>query len=315
MLIEILKVDHGFCAIVTADNGRHILLDCGHSALTGLRPSTILRARGIQVLDALIVSHADEDHLSDLPQLMRSVFVRSVVINDSLDSVTLDKIKNVVGSAGPGTELLIWRKSRPVVEAFGGDSIPILPGAQIVLYRNPHPWFDDLNNLSLVTFLHYGDIHAIFPGDLEADGWRSLLQCPEFCAELSRVNVFFASHHGRENGFCEEVFDICLPELIVISDGAIRYASQGMTDRYAQMAQGVYFGYRRRRVLTTRCDGTIGIWQSLPHRTRAWAVTGLPIWRASPSQSSVPNRTIRRTTANSVTPFIMQAWNKSFRNW
>jgi beta-lactamase superfamily II metal-dependent hydrolase len=93
MLIEIFDVDHGFCALVTADDCQHVLLDCGRNTLTGLRPSGILQARGIRTLDALVVSHADEDHVCDLPELMRDVFVRSVITNDSLDPDTLQRIK------------------------------------------------------------------------------------------------------------------------------------------------------------------------------------------------------------------------------
>jgi hypothetical protein len=34
----------------------------------------------------------------------------------------------------------------------------------------------------------------------EKEGWRQLLWNPAFVAELRGVNVFVASHHGRENG-------------------------------------------------------------------------------------------------------------------
>jgi beta-lactamase superfamily II metal-dependent hydrolase len=268
MLIEIFDVDHGFCALITADNGSRVLLDCGHSALTGLRPSMLLPARGIESLDALIVSHADEDHLSDLPSLMGKVFVRSVIANDSLNMNVLRRIKP---GAGLGVQAFIRRGL--LVELVGDDkTYPTLPLAKLIFYRNRYPLFEDLNNLSLVTFLHYGDIHAIFPGDIEVAGWRSLLRDPGFCAQLASVNLFVASHHGRENGFCQEVFRFCKPELVVISDNAVRYASQEMTQRYADQAVGVHFGLRRRKVLTTRCDGTIRIWQSLQDNIGAWAI-------------------------------------------
>jgi|GEM_PF-715376 hypothetical protein len=65
------------------------------------------------------------------------------------------------------------------------------------------------NNLSLVTFVKCGHHKIIFPGDMETEGWRRLLQNPEFVHELNGVNLFVASHHGRENGYCEEVLDLC----------------------------------------------------------------------------------------------------------
>ena len=47
----------------------------------------------------------------------------------------------------------------------------------------------------------------IYPGDIEKKGWLRLLELDEFKQTLNDVNVFIASHHGRINGYCEEIFD------------------------------------------------------------------------------------------------------------
>jgi hypothetical protein len=79
--------------------------------------------------------------------------------------------------------------------------------------------FTDENNLSLVVFVTCGQHKFIFPGDMESEGWRQLLRNPAFVAELHGVNVFVASHHGRENGYCEEVLNLCPAiEVFIISD-------------------------------------------------------------------------------------------------
>lgn len=39
-----------------------------------------------------------------------------------------------------------------------------------------------------------------------------MLKNADFRQRLAEVNVFVASHHGRENGYCEEVFQYCKPE-------------------------------------------------------------------------------------------------------
>ncbi len=66
--------------------------------------------------------------------------------------------------------------------------------------------FEDTNNLSLVKFLQCRNEKFIIPGDLEVTGWQSLLYQESFCHELADATVFIASHHGRENGYCEDVF-------------------------------------------------------------------------------------------------------------
>ena len=101
----------------------------------------------------------------------------------------------------------------------------------------------------------------MIPGDVEEPAWQKLLQNKEFRTRLSRTNVFVASHHGRTNGYCKEVFDLCSPDVVVFSDGPQKYATQEEADTYARHASGVTFNGRRRYVLTTRNDGTIS-WTS-----------------------------------------------------
>jgi len=100
-------------------------------------------------------------------------------------------------------------------------------------------------------------------GDLERDGWAKLLERPQVRSLLGGVDVFVASHHGRENGYCPEVFDHCDPSLIVMSDGPVKHSTQEMASTYARHASGSYFNSggtsQWRKVVTTRKDGTI-IW-------------------------------------------------------
>ena len=74
------------------------------------------------------------------------------------------------------------------------------------------------------------------PGDLERAGWMAHLRSPSFKNHLKTVQVFVASHHGRESGYCEEVFEDCRPQVIVFSDSEVRYASQAMAGLYGKHA-------------------------------------------------------------------------------
>lgn len=125
-------------------------------------------------------------------------------------------------------------------------------------YGPPPLGFDDENNLSLVVFLTCGDHRIIFPGDMEKAGWRRLLLNRTFVDMLSGVNIFIASHHGRENGYCEEVMNLC-PNLrvVIISDKKKGFQSQETTDKYRQHTNGFNYYGTERHVLTTRSDGTM----------------------------------------------------------
>lgn len=254
MRINIFDVSHGFCTYVVADNGNVILIDCGHNEKTGFRPSNYLPANGCEGIELLIISNYDEDHLSDLPNLWHSLPIYMLNWNDSIDIDELYRLKLHSGPIQPGMEALLNIMS---ICTPNIASPPYFPEIELIFFYNRYPEFRDTNNLSLITFLHYHDLHIIFPGDLEKKGWLSLLRKQSFREQLSLVNLFVASHHGRFSGYCPEVFNYCHPELVVISDESIQYETQ--KTEYGKHASGIWFGHRRRYVVTTRKYGMITI--------------------------------------------------------
>lgn len=256
MEIRIFDVEHGFCAYIIADNGNVMLVDCGHNQSTGFRPSDYLPARGCSGIERLVISNYDEDHLSDLPYLRRRLPIQVLHRNRSISGEQLKRLKLVSGPIASGMESLLG-----MIDTYTSDvtNPPEFPETELAFFSNNFPSFQDSNNLSLVTFLHYHAIHIVFPGDLEKFGWLTLLGQPSFREHLNRVNFLVASHHGRESGYCAEVFDCCRPEIIIISDESIQYDTQE-TD-YRRHCEGIPWGDNRRYVLTTRADGMITIYQ------------------------------------------------------
>ena len=94
MEIEIFDVEHGACALITADNQSRLLIDCGHNSTSGWRPSTSLPARGVTQVEALVVSNYDEDHVTDFPNLMSNVYVPRLVRNPSVTPDCLRYLKS-----------------------------------------------------------------------------------------------------------------------------------------------------------------------------------------------------------------------------
>ena len=255
MRFEILNVEHGFCAYAQAVDGRVFLIDCGHSEAN--RPSTYLPARGIRSIQRLFITNYDEDHISDLPAVRQNLDIRVLTRNASLTSAQIRAMKLPPISSA-------MRELLGMVDSFTGQVAPadLEPeGLRAWVYHNTYPTFTDTNNLSLLVFLDVGDLSFVLPGDLERSGWLELLRNPNVQEHLRRVHVFIASHHGRESGYCREVFDYCSPSLVVVSDGPIEYMSQQMANTYAAHASGSRFTSggttEMRKVVTTRRDGNI----------------------------------------------------------
>jgi beta-lactamase superfamily II metal-dependent hydrolase len=258
MFLEIFDVEHGACALITTSNGKHVMIDCGHNSTTGWKPGVELVARGIWTLDKLIVSNYDEDHASGFPDLNKLIRIDAIVRNTTVSPAGLRFLKSEDGM-GTGIAHFVHalEHSFSNVGPFEGD----FGDTFFAFFRNspgvPPFGFDDENNLSLVTFVMCGAHCFIFPGDMEKEGWRALLQNPAFVAYLSRVTFFVASHHGRVNGYLKEVMNLC-PNLraVIISDKKIGYQSQETVDDYRQHTTGcVMADDTVRHVFTTRRDG------------------------------------------------------------
>ncbi len=91
------------------------------------------------------------------------------------------------------------------------------------------------------------------------DGFLELMKNDAFKQALRETNIYIASHHGRDNGCCDEIA-ACLQNVfyVVISDKGYQYDTQKTIPFYSRMAKGGPFGQEPvRKVLTTRCDGRI----------------------------------------------------------
>ncbi|WP_332777793.1 ComEC/Rec2 family competence protein [Polaromonas sp.] len=263
LVLRLFDVEHGACAIMAAPTGERIaMVDSGHNSSTGWRPSTYIQnTLGRKLLDFLFVTNADQDHLSDLDGLWDAGVELGVLIrNPGPSPEILRKIKVQQGGLTNDIErFLAIHKSFNVPPDLPFNSA--MGGVTCSTFHNSYPDFKETNNLSMAVFIKYGPFKILFPGDLEAAGWRRLLNVPSFVQELAGTTVLVASHHGRLNGFASEVFDYFAPQCVVISDKPIIHATQEMVPDYRSVTQGggiaVLNQTSRRQVLTTRTDGDI----------------------------------------------------------
>lgn len=266
MRLRIWDVEHGACAmlhhVLNGQAGRLAMIDSGCTA--EWRPSTFIRYSLLRSrLDYLFITNADQDHMSDLEGLWeQGIVVGALGRNPHPPAHELRRIKAAGGMSDDIERFLKIHASynQPVTEPFD----EYMGGITRKKFYNAFPRFIDTNNLSCAFFIEFAGFSILFPGDLEEDGWLALLEQEDFRTELAGVDVLVAAHHGRENGYCEEVFDYCHPRAIVMSDKAIVHDTQGMTQTYRQRVidywpDGVNVAttMKRRHVLTTRRDGTI----------------------------------------------------------
>jgi len=249
----LFNVGHGFCAYATTPGGSTLLFDCGYDDELEFYPSRYFADRNIQNIYGLALSHFDQDHVANLPALRKVVNFSMITRNGTVPVDFIRKQKDNRGGITTAMASAIdmhehWIHPVTVASNYGG--------VKVTYFHNQYPAFTDMNNLSLVTCLQYDGCGIVIPGDLEREGWLALMKQPAFCQCLKETNFFIASHHGRNAGYAEEVFNHCKPHVVLLSDKSIVHDSQ--EHDYSKHATGI--GWPNgliRRVLTTRCDGHI----------------------------------------------------------
>jgi len=259
MKVEIFDVELGQCAMIYCPPyGKKLMIDAGHKSLRWWPSVHFAR----QPIELLILSNYDEDHASDIAAVRQHCGVNAISRNMTVTASRLRLMK--AQGMGPGIQhvhdWICWTEAQA-----GGAAVPVdLGHVSKKSYCNTYGaglgQFTDTNNLSVATFVSYGRFTILFPGDLEVAGWKQIMQQPGFQADLAQTTVLVASHHGRENGCYDELFENWRPMGVIISDAGIEHATQETEDWYAARASGcrTRAGVNR-KVFTTRRDGKITI--------------------------------------------------------
>lgn len=237
MWLQVFDVEHGACSLLTAENGTRLMVDCGHNATTGWKPGTYLRQQNISQVDMLAITNYDEDHASGANDLFDNVYVAWLLRNKSVSGATIRTLKREQG-VGMGIERLVHEIDN-VFTLIATPTLqePVFQGVERRVFCNNYPTFNDENNLSMVVFLKCNAVGVMFPGDLEQAGFLELLKSEAFKQALRETNVYVASHHGRENGCCEQT----VPYLqnvfyVVVSDKGYEHDTQKTLSFYYRIA-------------------------------------------------------------------------------
>lgn len=256
-------VEHGNAAYINTPLDKHIALDIGNSS--SLSPLQFLKESfNVQRLDEVIITHPHADHISDIfnfdilspralsrPKHLTEDEIRKA--NRTEDKVVIDKYIEIHNRYS----VTVKKEDNPELAENNG-------GVTFHAFKDASTSKDNINNHGLVMVIEYLSCKVLFPGDIEPAAWRSLLEKQEFISAITGVDILIASHHGRESGFCSDIFQYFTPKLTVISDG--RFVDTSATSRYSEKASGWTIHHRdnskpneKRKCITTRNDGHIDI--------------------------------------------------------
>lgn len=267
----IYNVKLGQCIGVLPHDQREyaMMVDCGHDAdfhpindfgahlpkTDGQNPKPILRT--------LALTNYDHDHFSGLPNLYRSAKIKGALFPKNL---SMDEIRALKSESTDALDTLEHMRTTYTINATNHtppftSKVFSLEQAELARARIPI----ETNHLSQMMFVQYGETTFCIPGDIENRSWELMLAKADLQAWLKKTNILIAPHHGRENGYHEDIFDYCSPDCIILSDKPIVHGTQkDMTSLYASHVRGNGITYTPaagnaalRKTLTTRSEGHI----------------------------------------------------------
>jgi competence protein ComEC len=208
--VEVLAVGHGLAVVLQLPDGQTLLYDCGRlgDPTVGRRIiAPALWARGVNRIDVVFLSHADQDHYDGLPDL--------------LDRFPIAEVRLPPGFAGVNNPLAI-----ELIDQLQKRAIPVRPitaparweqaGVQFTVWHPPDGWHPETsdNSRSLVLDVGFAGRHLLLTGDLEQQGLDQVVASPP---PQPAPDAFLAPHHGGKSSNPEWLYHWAKPRAVVVS--------------------------------------------------------------------------------------------------
>ncbi len=191
-------------------------------------------------IELVVLTHPQADHFTGLVSVFEQYAVGKFVASEAdSSSRSYQVLKEVVGSKGisvvnprVGMELRLGLMSLDILS----PNSPLCSETRSSLLRGPRQggsasrsaaglqsrgtlgvcdWSGDLNDLSVVFRLSYGEFDGLFTGDLSPRVGIDLVNS----GNVRDIEYLKVPHHGSKNGLTKGLLDASRPEVAVVSSG------------------------------------------------------------------------------------------------
>lgn len=267
MELTFLDVGQGDGIYIETADGSRFLIDGGSSSVGSVgeyRLLPFLRYQGTRSLDAIFVTHPDEDHCNGVKEILEQniggdIRVRCLVLPDIAMEAKGDAYRKLEETA----------KINEVPIAYISRGQRLQSGELNITCMHPAKGYAsaDANAYSTVLELAYGNFSALLTGDLEAEGEKELLSYFKNMKKYEN-NAFFntlegnltvlkAAHHGSAYSTPAEMLKLLSPRYTIVSCGknnSYGHPHKELIDRLEDCRTDVMVTYETGAV-TFRTDG------------------------------------------------------------
>ena len=225
--LQVIAIDvgQGDAIALRTPRGRWLLVDAGPRGFGGsdaglTRVIPYLHARGARRLEAVVLTHPDEDHAGGLAAVLKGIRVGAVIG----PGVSIGQAGQMDGLAEARRAGVPWRRAAAGDEwTIDGVRFRVLhppgpagPGGDAAA-EAPDP--DAPNDWSVVLEVTWGDFSALLTGDADAKVEAAVLARRAAGAPRA-VTLLKVGHHGSITSTAEAFVDAVRPEYALISVGA-----------------------------------------------------------------------------------------------
>lgn len=233
LTLTFLDVGQGDCIHVSTAAGNHFLIDGGSSSVSKVGSYRIipyLKASGAGIIEAVFVTHPDEDHCNGVRELFaqsgqNGIHIKRLYLPDVGEQARTEGYRQLVKEAE--------NKGISVGYIHTGQ---LLSEKEVTFFcLHPESGYEnrEANAYSTVLLLSFRGFRALLTGDVEGDGEERLLQSLADVksgkygdqsalgerAEENGITVLKVAHHGSENSTSAKLLTEISPQIAVISCG------------------------------------------------------------------------------------------------
>lgn len=201
--VHFVDVGQGDATLITY-KGHAMLIDGGDNS-KGTAIQYYLKEQGIEVLDYVVATHPDADHIGGLDVILYKFHCENVLMPTvSKDTQSYEDMM-----------LSIDEKGYEVKHPYSGEEFYMEDIKFTVLSPESNRDYEDVNDYSIVLLMEYKDIEVVFAGDAGIDIMNDILKNHKDI----EADVYKVAHHGSNDSLNEAFLEELGPLYSVISCG------------------------------------------------------------------------------------------------
>jgi competence protein ComEC len=224
--IYFIDVGQADC-ILLEQNGKFMLIDAGNND-DGDLVVNYLKEKGVQKLDYIIATHAHEDHIGGMDNVINSFDEDKILFPKSIS--TTKTFEDFV--------IAVKNKNKKLYSPKSGESFTFANSKFEVLAPNADN-YEDVNNYSIVIRLTYKENSFLFTGDAEKISEQEILN-KGYAIKSDLIKI---GHHGSSSSTSDKFLKKVNPDYAVIcvgKDNSYNLPKKSVMDRLKKHGVKVY---------------------------------------------------------------------------